>query len=172
MKVCESINVCIRIYSELFWLLLDSGADVSIINEDACYRLKMINPSLCVSPESSSASDVNGGIMHSEGSCILPLTWGTENLNHKLFIYKSSKKLILGNEFMKKYKLKLDLGDNTATINKVSVSLVSTQQDKLEEEELSNNSVPETYTESPKEPHPTLAKYLTHNPNQTSIRNI
>jgi len=102
MKVSESINVCIRIYSKPFWLLLDSGADVSIINDDACNRLKMINPSLYISPESSSASDVNGGVMHSEGSCILPLTWETETLNHKFLIYKSSKKLILGNEFMEK----------------------------------------------------------------------
>ena len=51
----------------------------------------------------------------------------------------------------------------------MSVSLVSTQQVKIEEEQLSNNSVPETYTKSPEEPHPTLAKYLTHNPNTTSI---
>lgn len=115
--------------------LVDSGAQISLLNYDAFRRIKIKN--LDIQRTNITVKSISGNTLNTTHSVILPITIDNREYLHKFYLINSHLSdhynAILGYDFLHKFKFTLSLNTNSLTTGNVSMKLDNTFNHNIRE---------------------------------------
>ncbi|KAF8771471.1 hypothetical protein HNY73_018890 [Argiope bruennichi] len=90
-------------------MVVDTGANVTIIREDLARKLKS---KIIWTPPCITLQTVTGDKIHVNGKVNLAIRFGNINYHHTAFVAEITDPCILGLDFLRKYDFKLDFGNS------------------------------------------------------------
>ena len=136
----------LQIYTEIGGIpteaLVDTGSSISIINIPFYKKLKKVNPGMMLSPETRSATNVNGQPINNHGTVDLPLKWGHRSIHVKFWVMEVDLPCLIGRQFLKKHRAKLNLDTDQISIENITINLVRTAKLGSIPEEPNTSGIP------------------------------
>ena len=122
-SICSKANYCKgKIYEEVIHCLCDTGATVSVIDENLFEKLrKKYEISIESCDPDFLAQAVNGKPLSVKGKVTLMVELGSGTFTHLFYVIKINSYLILGLDFLSKHKASLDCGSGLLHIQGQSI---------------------------------------------------
>ncbi|KAL5016451.1 hypothetical protein ScPMuIL_006040, partial [Solemya velum] len=102
--------------------LVDTGSDVTVISVQEFETIFKQN-NITLSNEDTSFKTANGEYLQITGSCEINLSIGSCVYPHKVLVANIAEKAILGNDFLRQYRVVIDLSRNKLKISTNTVQL-------------------------------------------------
>ena len=114
----------VRVQRNHVWALIDSGANISVISTELAALL-----SPCIeahyTPDFSHVSGVGGEMLQVTDRVVLGLYIGDQEFIHEFHVVSIRTSMILGLDFLNKFKAVVNFATNTLTLDDIEVSLSS-----------------------------------------------